>query len=161
MIFKISPKTSKFVSSMADPSLRVASACQRWVSTLAQRFWLPARDAEPQPALAELIEQGDVFSRADRVPGRQHQAERCEEQALRPRRKVGEHHHRVHREFEALGMELMLGEHQGIESGLVGENRDLPHLVKQSLVRLGVPAYRPPRLRVLLRAEARPGKSAG
>ena len=102
-----------------------------------------AGHAQPEPSLAELVEQRHVLGRADRVPGGQHDAERREQDALGPGRQVGEEHQRVDRELEAFGVEVVLGHHQRVEADLVGVDRDLPDLVQQLLVRLDVPPDRP------------------
>ena len=97
--------------------------------------WMPSllrHDIDPAPLVAarearigaparHVIEHGDVFGDADRIAGRQDDAELADADALGLHREVEVEQHRIVGELEALDVEVMLGEAHRIVAELVAE----------------------------------------
>jgi hypothetical protein len=108
-----------------------------------------AGEAGIDPPLGQLIEDGDLFGRADRVPGWQDQPERREFDPLGARREIGIEEQRRDRGLVALRMEMVLGRGKDIEAGIVGEYRQLAQFVEHPLIALGIAPDRPQSLAFL------------
>ena len=99
-----------------------------------------AREAGIGAAAGHVVEHGDVFGDADRVGGRQHDAELADPDALGLHGEVEIEQHRIVRELEALDVEVMLGEAHRIVAQLVAEPDLLGKLLQHALVEIGIHA---------------------
>jgi hypothetical protein len=81
-------------------------------------------------APGQVIEDGELFTGADRIPRGQDQAERGELDPARPRGQVGVQQQRRHRRLIPLGVDVMLGGRKDVEPGLGGQGDELSHLLE-------------------------------
>ena len=75
--------------------------------------------ADHRPALAQVVQEGDLLGEANRVVERRHDDRGAEPDALGDRREVGGHHQR--RGADAVVGEVVLGEPGHVEAHVVGE----------------------------------------
>ena len=99
-----------------------------------------AREARIGAAAGHVVEHGDVFGDADRIAGRQHDAELADADALGLHREVEVEQHRIVGELEALDVEVMLGEAHRIVAELVAELYLLAELPQHALIEVRVHA---------------------
>jgi hypothetical protein len=93
-----------------------------------------AREAGAGAPARHVVEHGDVLGDADRVRGRQHDAELADADALRLHRRPEVEQHRVVRELEPLDVEVVLGEADRVVAEIVGQPDLLGHIAQHPLV---------------------------
>ena len=111
-----------------------------------------AREAGAGPPARHVVEHGDVLGDADRIGGRQHDAELAHLDALGLHGDEEVEQDGVVGDLEALDVEVVLGEAHGLVAELVGQPALLRHLAQHLLVEVG-PRARHARLDVGLGAE--------
>ena len=95
-----------------------------------------AREAHEGPALGQLIQPCDFEREAQRIPSRQHVADRADLDPLG----VVDHVLRQHRQaahLEAFAVQMMLGEADRVEAHFLRQLRDLHHFVDHALPAVG------------------------
>jgi hypothetical protein len=76
-----------------------------------------------------VVQYRELLGAPDRVPGWQHQTQRRELQALGSSRQVAVEQQRRYRDLPPLGVEVVLGRRQGVDSDLVAQNGQVANLV--------------------------------
>ena len=110
------------------------------------------------PALGQVVEHGQLLGHPQRVVSREDQRQRGELDVLRPGRQVGVEDQRRHRRLVALGVEMVLGGREAVETEVVGHDAQRADLVDhlpgtaRCCDRSGAAAHGPPASR---------GRSAG
>ena len=98
---------------------------------------IAAREAGAGAPARHVVEHGDVLGHADRVGGRQHDAELADADALGLHGDVEVEQHRVVGDLEALDVEVVLGEGDRVVAEIVGQPALLGHLAQHLLVEVG------------------------
>src|SRR5471032_2577484 len=101
---------------------------------------IAARETGIGTTAGHVIEHSDVFGDADRIGGRQHDAELPHANALGLHREVEVEQHRIVRELEALDVEVVLGEGNRVVAELVAQFDLLGQLFQHALIELRVHA---------------------